>query len=199
MPYGYLGTEPNQKVKNEGVVNVNDVARLQALGQWGGSLELIQKQAVSGTQTVDFNNIQPDKYDVFKCYIDVAMTSGYVHLRLYESGTLNTGTNYDTSGYYNRSSNVHGSSRGYSQTAMNLSSHQVNGRYGSEFSLYLAYNSSSYTFLDVHAHFQNNESFNYYGGGNLNSSSVVDGFRVYSTGSNMTGNIFLYGVKQISE
>jgi len=198
MPYGYLGTEPNQKVKNAGVVDVNDVAKLQSLGQWGGSLELIETQTVSASSTIDFTTIHQDKYDVHKLYLDLTMTNGYVACRFYESGTLETTGVYEYAGWYNRSSNVHGSFRGSSQTTIYLTSHNVNGRCGSEVSFHKLGDSSHYSFNTAHTTFTNNESFNLIVGGNMTQASEVDGIRIFNTSSNnMTGKAFLYGVKQI--
>ena len=59
MAYSYTGVFPNQQLKNSGVFTVKDALNLEAVGEWGGSLELIEKQTVSGTPlTVDFDNIK---------------------------------------------------------------------------------------------------------------------------------------------
>ena len=49
MAYSYTGVFPNQQLKNSGVFTVKDALKLEAVGEWGGSLELIEKQTVSGT------------------------------------------------------------------------------------------------------------------------------------------------------
>tara|TARA_R100001082_G_scaffold9609_1_gene5438 strand:+ start:41 stop:676 length:636 start_codon:yes stop_codon:yes gene_type:complete len=65
MPYGYLGTTPNQQKANSGVFSVEEALALKNLGELGGSMELIEKYTVSGTPTtVDFDDIQSSKYDV---------------------------------------------------------------------------------------------------------------------------------------
>ena len=197
MPYGYLGAEPKQQVKNAGVLSVNDVAKLQSVGQWGGSLELIETQIVSADTTIDFTTIHQDKYDVHKLYLDLTMTSGNVACRFYETGTLETASVYEFAGWYNRSSNVHGSSRGSSQAYILLSSHPVNGRFGSEVAFHKLGDSSHYSFSTAHTSFVNAESFNLINGGNMTQASEVDGIRIFNTLSiNMTGKAFLYGVKQ---
>ena len=64
MAYSYTGVSPNQQLKNSGVFTVKDALNLEAVGEWGGSLELIEKQTVSGTPlTVDFDNIKSSKYN----------------------------------------------------------------------------------------------------------------------------------------
>ena len=44
MPFGYLGTTPNQQLNNSGVFSVSEALQVQKDGEWGGSLELIQSQ-----------------------------------------------------------------------------------------------------------------------------------------------------------
>ena len=59
MPYGYLGNAPNQIKNNSGVFTVSDINELEAKGHWGGSLELIQSQTISGdVAQVDFTSIK---------------------------------------------------------------------------------------------------------------------------------------------
>ena len=78
MPYGYLGTQPNQTVKNTGVLSVTEAAELQSQGKLGGSLELIEEQTYSSAVSfVDFTSIhlfcdlikQSTKYLCFCPYI----------------------------------------------------------------------------------------------------------------------------------
>lgn len=197
MPYGYLGAEPKQQVKNAGVLSVNDVAKLQSVGQWGGSLELIETKTVSASSTIDFTTIHQDKYDVHKLYLDLTMTNGYVAIRYFEGGTLETTGVYEYAGFHNRSSNNHGTTRGSSQAYALLTSHNVNGRFGSEVTFHKLGDSSHYSFNTAHTTFTNNESFNLIVGGSMNQTSEVDGIRIYNISSNnMTGKAFLYGVKQ---
>ena len=67
MPFGYTGqNQPNQKVKNEGVLSSFDVSLLEKQGQAGGSLELIEEQTISTDTTIDFTSIKENKYDVHK-------------------------------------------------------------------------------------------------------------------------------------
>ena len=46
MPYGYLGTTPNQQKANSGVFSVEEALSLHKVGELGGSLEIIQTQTV---------------------------------------------------------------------------------------------------------------------------------------------------------
>ena len=60
----YIGTQPNNVKKNIGIYNPNEILQLTKDGNWGGSLELIEEQTVSGTPTtVDFDEIKSLAYD----------------------------------------------------------------------------------------------------------------------------------------
>ena len=70
MPFGYKGDFKSQLVKNSGIFSPEDVLNLSAQGFYGGSLELIQAQTVSGVNSVNFTNIQGDKFRVMKMDIN---------------------------------------------------------------------------------------------------------------------------------
>ena len=61
MPYGYLGTTPNQQLKNSGVFSVEEALALKNLGELGGSMELIQSQTASSA-VVNFTNLGAVSY-----------------------------------------------------------------------------------------------------------------------------------------
>ena len=50
----YLGTQPNNVKKNIGLYTPSQILQLTKDGNWGGSLELIQEQTVSGVSNTDF-------------------------------------------------------------------------------------------------------------------------------------------------
>ena len=77
MPFGYLGTTPNQKVKNRGVFSVSEALQLQKDGEWGGSLQLIDTVSISGSTTyIDFLSLQENQYDVHQIQYNVKWESG---------------------------------------------------------------------------------------------------------------------------
>jgi hypothetical protein len=59
MPFGYLGTTPNQQLKNSGVFSVEEALQVQKDGEWGGSLELINTVFL-------ILLVQENKYDVLQ-------------------------------------------------------------------------------------------------------------------------------------
>lgn len=70
MPFGYTGNFPNQELNNSGIFSPEDVLNLNAVGEYGGSLELIQSQTVSGVTSVNFTNIKGNRYRVMKMDIN---------------------------------------------------------------------------------------------------------------------------------
>lgn len=102
MPFGYLGTTPNQKVKNSGVFSVSEALQVQKDGEWGGSLQLIESQTVSSVvSSIDFTNIKAAKYDLHFLTIENYETNGggseLVQIRLSNDG----GNSYEDSNYQN--------------------------------------------------------------------------------------------------
>ena len=99
MPYGYLGVNPNQRVKNSGILDVTDAAILNKDGNWGGSLELIQSQTISSGSTMNFTSIKESKYDVHmlqakNCESSSASTSISVRLSNDGGSSYDAGTSY---------------------------------------------------------------------------------------------------------
>jgi len=206
MPYGYLGTQPNQTVKNTGVLSVTEAAELQSQGKLGGSLELIEEQTYSSAVSfVDFTSIQENKYDVhFMTFNNVNFVSEQVPaLRFYESGTL------ETAGVYQYASQQCQSNGSFTETRDTVSTFLGLGNYAVGPSnvycyLYNLGNSSKYSFITFHnvntdADASPSEAVAEFGGGVLPQASTVDGIRFTGhLGANLSSfNIKLYGVKQI--
>ena len=63
MPYGYLGTTPNQQLNNSGVFSVEEALALKNVGELGGSLELIESQTVSSVSAINFTSIKGNKFN----------------------------------------------------------------------------------------------------------------------------------------
>ena len=207
MPFGYLGTTPNQKVKNSGVFSVSEALQLQKDGALGGSLQLIQNQDVTEVSNIDFTSIKENKYDVHLLQVQVEDTASGASLRggriqFYESGVLETASVYEYAVQYGSGGGSFGELRSTGAT------HIISGGYDSNplntHTYYLLYNlgnSSKYSFTT----FQTTESWTTsigfyvsFGGGVLPQTSTVDGVR-YSFGNadTFTGNAKLFGVKQI--
>ena len=99
MPFGYLGTTPNQQLKNSGVFSVEEALAVQKNGEWGGSLQLIESQTVSGNPTaVSFTNIKESAYDVHLLEFNNLQAPAQAQDFGFRFST-DSGSSYVTSGY----------------------------------------------------------------------------------------------------
>tara|TARA_R100001594_G_scaffold62486_1_gene96829 strand:+ start:173 stop:772 length:600 start_codon:yes stop_codon:yes gene_type:complete len=199
MPFGYLGTTPNQQLKNSGVFSVEEALAVKNNGEWGGSLELIAEETFTTSSTVENTSIQENKYDVHLLYINAegstALNSG---IQFYESGTLETASVYQYAHQYGTSGGSFGEGQSTGDTRIYTVNYGATYNTGLYIYLYNLGNSSKYSFLT----YQGNQAFGssttmFFGGGVLPQASTVDGFRVYLNTGTITGEYKLYGVKQI--
>ena len=209
MPFGYLGTTPNQKVKNSGVFSVSEALQLQKDGELGGSLELIESQTVTGSAGLEFTNIKENVYDVHLIkFHSVHTTSNTSNTNYRLRVSTNGGTSYVAVGYDNasQSGTAAGSfseNRSTSATEFFLSftsDNATNNANANGYSyLYNLGNSSKYSFQNYHTVTQiNNSTFvMYYGGGVYTVADTVNALQITtSTGFNFDGTFELFGIKQ---
>ena len=197
MPY--IGTQPNDVKKNTGLYTPNEILQLEKDGHWGGSLELIQSQTVSGVGIVDFTDIKENLYNVhFMTGIVTGNGNNRPWLRFFENGVIETGSVYQ--GAYQQQT-VSGSAENKGTSLTNLDffvgASEVGESSVAYCYIYNAGDSSKYTFQTQQG-FMSSTVRAEFGGGVLPQASVVDGFRIQSTGeTTINGTIKLYGVKQI--
>ena len=205
MPYGIIGDAPKQVVKNSGVYSVQDIESIKADGHWGGSMELIESQTVSGVSSVIFDEIQESKYDTHFLQANNYQPAGndFLGMRFYESGTIEDQAVYQHALQYgylpHTSSGAFGAnqSTGVSYLRYLPNETSTSTRSGQGYCyIYNAGNSSKYTFYNQQTM---GHDFFWFGGGVLPQASTVDGINIYgaSAGSNFSGTFKLYGVKQI--
>ena len=201
----YIGTQPNNVKKNIGLYTPNDITALTKDGNWGGSLELIESQTVSGVSSVIFDEIQESKYDVHFLQANNYQPAGndFLAIRFYESGVLETASVYQHALQYgylpHTSSGAFGAntSTGVSYLRYLPNETSTSTRSGQGYCyIYNAGNSSKYTFYTQQTM---GHDFFWFGGGLLPQASTVDGIYLFggSTGSNMSGTFKLYGMKQL--
>ena len=201
MPYGYLGQNtPNQTVSNSGVFSISDVASLEKQGKFGGSLELIREETVSGVSSTNFTSIQENIYNVH--FLTVSFTETTVDTLFQLSN--NGGTSYITTGYqygvqYGSVSGTASEDR--STNSSNLFSLGGSSAGNSKFCYTYFYNlgdSSKYSFTTTHFFGEHPTFINYYkfGGGVYPTAETHNAIRLFTTGT-MTGTAKLYGVKQL--
>jgi len=202
----YIGTQPNNVLKNTGIYNPNEILQLTKEGSWGGSLELIESQIYSsGTiSAVDFTSIKGAKFDVhFLTWSNVDFASEEVpSLRFFESGVIETASVYQYAyqGYSAGGSFTENRSTG--ETYCLLGNYTNDNTNGYAY-IYNAHNSSKYTFVTSQSMDDDQDaspdSIGLFGGSVLPQASTVDGIRF--TGSASTNfssfTVKLYGVKQI--
>jgi len=209
MPFGYLGTTPNQQLKNSGVFSVEEALQVQKDGSWGGSLELIEEQTFSSTvAVVDFTTIKESKYDVHYMTLSNMKSAGdnqeSCNIQLYESGTLETAGVYQIGA--NNISTISGLEN-YERRTTSADKINLNfgaGNTGGEqeegyLYFYNLGNSSKYSYVTGQFVGLNNDGKIWIsiGGAMLPQASVVDGIRVLKNTGDYAGfNIKLYGIKQ---
>ena len=180
MPFGYLGTTPNQQLKNSGVFSVEEALAVQKNGEWGGSLELIAEQTVSGVGIVDFTDIKENIYDVhFLTGIVTGNGNNRPWLRFFESGTIEDGSVYQ--GAYQQLT-VGGSAENKGTSLTNLDffigASEVGESSVAYCYIYNAGDSSKYT-LQTQQGMMSSTIRAQFGGGVLPQASVVNGFRLF--------------------
>ena len=202
----YIGTQPNNVKKNNGLYNPSKILQLTKEGSWGGSLELIESQIYSsGTiSAVDFTAIKGGNFDVhFLTWSNVDFASEEVPaLRFFESGVIETASVYQfaTQGYGSGGTFTESKSTG--ETYLQLGNYTNDNTNGYVY-IYNANNSSKYTFISSQSMDDDQDaspqSIGYCGGGVLPQASKVDGIRFTGSASvNFSSfTVKLYGVKQI--
>ena len=201
----YLGTQPNNVKKNTGLYTPSEILQLEKDGHWGGSLELIAEQTVSGSPTtIDFTSIKENVYDVMFLSIENFIHSGStanIGLRFYESGVLETGSVYKYS--QNRvttASVMSEADRSTSATYILISPYSMNGgvgNYNINCHFYNFGNSNKYSFTTYQSVAEATSNGTGFGGGILPQASVVDGIQIYTFGRTITsGTAKLFGYKQ---
>jgi len=197
----YIGTQPNNVKENIGLYTPNEILQLTKDGHWGGSLELIQSQTVSGSATCNFTNIKGSQYDVhFMQFIGIENGSDiYAELRLSNDG----GSSFETSNYeravqYNGVNGTNGASSSTSADRFTILAHAYAGSSISFYAyLYNLNNSSKYSFINHQSPPSN--TWSYFGGQIYTVAEKIDGIQLLnSAGTSFTaGTAKLYGVKQI--
>ena len=200
MPY--IGTQPNDVKKNTGLYTPSEILQLTKEGSWGGSLELIAEQIVSGVSAVDFTSIKENVYDVMFMQVNSTnISSGtYFGIQFYESGVLETASVYQEAFQSGLASGTFAEVKSTGRSEIIFTQSNITG---TATSVYLYFynlgNSSKYSFLTAQGTGETSSNvFNmYFGGGVLPQASTVDGIRILDKYGTMTGTIKLYGVKQI--
>lgn len=204
----YLGTQPNNVKKNTGLYTPSEILELTKDGSWGGSLELIQSQTISGNVAqVDFTDIKENIYDVHLLEIINARSDSDdkdFSLRVSVGGTFDVGANYHRALFSISADGGTEESRVTTSSQMDITLHTgnaTNEKANSYIYIYNAGNSAKYT-TNTNQSTTINVNGVYkmvYGGGMYDQTGIVDGFRIFMDNSgNIESGVFkLYGYKQI--
>jgi len=197
----YLGTQPNNVKKNIGLYSPSEILQLTKDGSWGGSLELIQSQSVSGATTCNFTTIKENLYNVHLLQLDdlESASSMYSEIRLSNDG----GSSYETSNYEravqyggtNGSFGVNNSTSADRFSILNFSN--ANEPQSLYVYLYNLGNSSVNSLISHQA--PPSPQWMYFGGGDYTVAETINAIQVLnSAGASFTGGTAtLYGLKQI--
>jgi len=206
----YIGVQPNNIKQNIGVYTPSEILQLEKDGNWGGSLELIEEQTVSGTpSSIDFINLANNPYDVYFMTVNSfssATDYGALSLRV----STDNGSSFKTTGYQyanqynNAGSNGEQRSTSYSSITNMTPPNAGASPFASNCYAYL------YNFLDStkysFATFQSTayisavpEYEGYFGGGVYPVAETHNAIRLFPQNSSNVdqGTIKLFGIKEI--
>ena len=210
--YGYSGVDiPTQAFKaNVGKFDPAEINELVAEDKWTqyGQLELIETQTYSSAVTaIDFTSIQESTYNVhFMTCSQMSAAVDNIHtmnIRLYESGTLETGGVYYTA-RQNAGANPNvGFSESRSTSANKIALQFGSGTAtGEDESAYIYFynlgDSSNYSYVTWHSAGLTNESYfmSAFGSAALPQASQVDGIRLATNYNNYNDfKVSLYGIR----
>ena len=209
MSFGYIGdisTKVKQKVKNSGILTLQESFDLKRQGFLGGSLEHIETQTItSDTSDVDFNNLKTDVYNVHVLQainIKNAVDDQQFAFRFKVGGTVDSDNDYQRAIFTisadggtdeSRDSNINNIF--FTLNQGNATAEKGNG-YAYFYNLGDANKHSFVTMqsttVNVNGKFKTN-----FGGGQYDQAAVVNGIRIFmSNGSNIASGVFvLYGIK----
>tara|TARA_R110002012_G_scaffold187439_1_gene354417 strand:- start:1030 stop:1626 length:597 start_codon:yes stop_codon:yes gene_type:complete len=196
----YIGTQPNDVKKNIGLYTPSEILELTKDGSWGGSLELIKSQSVSGATTCNFTTIKENLYDVHLLQLD-DLESGsqmYSEIRLSNDG----GSSFEDSNYmravqYGGTDGNFGENKSTSTdrfSILNIS----NANEPHSVYVYLYNLGSSTKTSTITHHAPPSVTFMYYGGQGYTVAETINAIQILnSAGASFTGGTAkLYGVKQ---
>ena len=197
----FFGVQPNNIVKNNGLYSPGKILELEKDGHWGGSLKLIAEETVtSSTASIDFTNIQGERFDVHYITIKGFETDGggqsLVSIRYSTDG----GSSFVTSGYQNAYQQGFANGTFNELKSTSESGIRVGFQNGTEqcsgyVYLYNLNDSSKYSFNTFH-NIQENACMSF-GGGVYPVANTVNAIRVFDPVNMDNAVVKLYGVKQI--
>ena len=204
MPYGYLGTTPNQQKANSGVFSVEEALALQNVGELGGSLNLIDTYTASSSSTLNLTAIKESKYNVHLLQI-LNLTHGESSQKYMEMRFSNDGGSSFEDSNYNRAVDYAGSSYGVNgtntATEMLLAIGAQNESMNAYMYLYNLGDSAKYSFTTHQSTVGFADSTNYWsylGGHTYRVAETINAIQIrIDNGGNFSATAKLFGLKDI--
>jgi len=202
----YLGTQPNDVKKNTGLYTPSEILQLTKDGSWGGSLELIEEQTVSGSPTtINFINLANNSYDVYLVHISNLISTSQTQISYRFSNDNGTTFEAGASDYkyaffriISNGGNLEKRSTGDDKIETDSYTNTSTSNFNSYVYLYNLLDSSKYSFLTHHSSTNLTGNFRTtFGGGVYPTAETINGFQIHSGQTLTSGTVKLYGVKQI--
>ena len=207
--YGYIGKEVSQAFRsNKGIFTPQDIIELDQENKWTnfGQLELIETQTVSSsTSTVEFTDLKDFDVHLF------TVTDGTVSdndkgiaFRVYENGTLESGSVYQTARQICGADGSFSENRSTSNSAFRFANNvKISSIPRSNINGYLYFynllDSTKYSFVTQHSSTYSNADrlSSLWGSQVLPQASAVNIIQVmaFNTGTIESGNFSLYGIR----
>ena len=211
--YGYIAdTGPEQAFRsNTGVFNPADINELIAEDKWTnfGQLELIETATVtSSTSTVEFTDLKD--FDVHLLTVNDGTVSDNdkgIAFRLYENGTLESGSVYQTARQICGADGTFSENKSTSNSAFRFADNvKISSVPRSNINGYLYFynllDNTKYSFTTQHSSvYSNGDVFkSFFGGQVLPQAGAVNKIQVmaFNTGTIESGDFSLYGIKEYS-
>ena len=207
--YGYIGKEVTQAFRdNKGIFTPQDIIELDQENKWTnfGQLELIETANVSSsTSTVEFTDLKD--FDVHLLTVNdgtVSQDNGGIAFRLYESGTLESGSVYHTARQICGADGSFSENKSTSNSAFRfadniLLSSVPRGNINGYLYFYNLLDSTKYSFTTQHSTTWSNSDIyrSFFGSNVLPQASAVNIIQVmaFNTGTIESGNFSLYVIR----
>lgn len=207
--YGYIGKEVEQDFRsNSGIFTPQDIIELDQENKWTnfGQLELIETVTISSsTSSIEFQDLKD--YNVhFLTVADgtVSADNGGIAFRVYESGTLESSSVYDTARQICAANGSFSENRSSNNSAFRfadniLLSSVPRGNINGYLYFYDLLDSSKYSMTTQHSSVWSNSDIyrSFFGSQCLPQKSSVNQIKVFSfnSGTLESGTFSLYGIR----
>tara|TARA_R100000406_G_scaffold93388_1_gene83499 strand:+ start:414 stop:1055 length:642 start_codon:yes stop_codon:yes gene_type:complete len=207
--YGYIGKEVTQAFRdNKGIFTPQEIIELDQENKWTnfGQLELIETVTVSSSvSTVEFQDLKD--YNVHLITVNDGTVSDNdtgIAFRLYESGTLESGSVYDTARQICGADGSFSENRSSSNSAFRFADNiKISSVPRSNINGYLYFynllDSTKYSFTTQHSSVYSNSDIyrSFWGSQVLPQASSVNKIQVmaFNSGTLESGNFSLYGIR----